>query len=134
MSSVIEAIWPLHLPCTRPGGVEAPNKISDGRKLRRSETKSRLFQGICSLDERLNREGSCKGEVRFLHRRFHFVRFFVTLWFSGDRDRGLFVGIWVPSILSLGALLLAGRKSEQCVIGRFSYWGAFVTAIVAFAV
>ena len=34
----------------------------------------------------------------------------VTLWFSGDRERGLFVGIWVPSICSAGALLLVGRR------------------------
>ena len=33
----------------------------------------------------------------------------ISLWFSGDRERGLFVGIWVPSILSAGALLLLGR-------------------------
>ena len=31
----------------------------------------------------------------------------VSLWFSGYKDEGMFVGIWVPSILSLGALLLA---------------------------
>ncbi len=36
----------------------------------------------------------------------------VYLWFSGDRERGEFVGIWVPSILSLGALMLAGRRSD----------------------
>lgn len=33
----------------------------------------------------------------------------VYLWFTGQKDEGVFVGIWVPSILSLGALLLAGR-------------------------
>lgn len=26
----------------------------------------------------------------------------VYLWFSGQKDSGLFVGIWVPSILSFG--------------------------------
>jgi hypothetical protein len=31
--------------------------------------------------------------------------FSVTLWFFIDKDTGVFVGIWVPSILSLGALL-----------------------------
>jgi hypothetical protein len=36
----------------------------------------------------------------------------VGLWFSGDRERGLFVGIWVPSICSAGALLFAGRRHE----------------------
>lgn len=32
----------------------------------------------------------------------------VWLWFSGDRERGLFVGLWVPSILAAGSLLLTG--------------------------
>jgi len=32
----------------------------------------------------------------------------VGLWFTGNEQQGLFVGIWVPSILSLGALLVAG--------------------------
>ncbi len=27
----------------------------------------------------------------------------IFLWFSGDTDAGLFVGIWVPSILGFGA-------------------------------
>jgi len=39
--------------------------------------------------------------------------FSVYLWFLVDREQGLFVGIWVPSILSLGALLLAQPKSNQ---------------------
>jgi len=26
----------------------------------------------------------------------------VLLWFTGDQEAGLYVGIWVPSILSLG--------------------------------
>lgn len=34
----------------------------------------------------------------------------VYLWFSGSKDQGLFVGIWVPSILSFGALLFSGRQ------------------------
>lgn len=36
--------------------------------------------------------------------------FSVYLWFSGSKDEGLFVGIWVPSILSFGALLLSGKS------------------------
>jgi hypothetical protein len=28
----------------------------------------------------------------------------VYLWFWVDRQQGLFVGLWVPSILSLGAM------------------------------
>jgi hypothetical protein len=32
--------------------------------------------------------------------------FSVSLWFTGSRDEGVFVGLWVPSILSFGTLLL----------------------------
>jgi hypothetical protein len=35
--------------------------------------------------------------------------FSVYLWFGGQREEGLFVGLWVPSILSLGALMFASR-------------------------
>lgn len=37
----------------------------------------------------------------------------VYLWFNGYKDQGVFVGIWVPSILSSGALLLAGRGTSH---------------------
>ena len=37
--------------------------------------------------------------------------FSVSLWFSGSREEGLFVGLWVPSILSFGTLIL-GRQSN----------------------
>jgi hypothetical protein len=40
----------------------------------------------------------------------------VFLYFSGDeifdRLNGIFVGVWVPSILSLGAFLVASRKED----------------------
>lgn len=36
----------------------------------------------------------------------------VGLWFSGDKERGLFVGLWVPSILSAGGLLLTGGRDD----------------------
>lgn len=39
--------------------------------------------------------------------------FSIVLWFLVDREQGLFVGLWVPSILSLGALLLAGRNEVK---------------------
>jgi hypothetical protein len=35
----------------------------------------------------------------------------VTLWFFVDRELGLFVGLWVPAIHSLGALVLVGENS-----------------------
>ena len=36
----------------------------------------------------------------------------VYLFFSGDAERGIFVGIWVPSILSLGTLLMGDSARE----------------------
>ena len=36
--------------------------------------------------------------------------FSVALWFCGMRDEGIFVGLWVPSILSLGNLMLSPRQ------------------------
>lgn len=35
--------------------------------------------------------------------------FSVTLWFFVDKGTGMFVGLWVPSILALGALMRSGR-------------------------
>ena len=35
----------------------------------------------------------------------------VFLWFSGQKEQGVYVGLWVPSILALGALLTQGRES-----------------------
>jgi hypothetical protein len=36
----------------------------------------------------------------------------VTLWFLVDREMGLFVGIWVPTLLSLGVLTLVGEDDS----------------------
>jgi hypothetical protein len=37
----------------------------------------------------------------------------VYLWFSGSELQGIFVGIWVPSILSFGALVFAGDSKNE---------------------
>ena len=34
----------------------------------------------------------------------------VVLWFGGHKVEGIFVGLWVPSILSLGGLVLRGGE------------------------
>ena len=36
----------------------------------------------------------------------------VSLFFTGSQEQGIYVGIWVPSILSAGALLLGGNGRE----------------------
>lgn len=35
--------------------------------------------------------------------------FSIYLWFSGHQQEGVFVGLWVPSILSFGTLLFGRR-------------------------
>lgn len=52
------------------------------------------------------------GKARILVIVGAFVSFLfsVSLWFAGMREEGLFVGIWVPSILGLGNLLLPARR------------------------
>jgi hypothetical protein len=37
----------------------------------------------------------------------------VYLWFTGSEAQGIFVGIWVPSILSFGALIFAGGNNNE---------------------
>jgi len=41
-----------------------------------------------------------------------FVSFLLSvyLWFGGQREAGMFVGIWVPSILAFGAFAKAGER------------------------
>ena len=46
----------------------------------------------------------------FLTAAFASFVFSVTLWFFVDRDLGLFVGLWVPAIHSLGTLVLTGER------------------------
>jgi hypothetical protein len=36
----------------------------------------------------------------------------VVLWFTGSRDEGLFTGLWVPSILALGAFYAGLQRSS----------------------
>lgn len=37
----------------------------------------------------------------------------VTLWFTGNREQGLYVGLWVPSILSFGSVALLSRRDQD---------------------
>jgi hypothetical protein len=39
----------------------------------------------------------------------------VSLWFTGNHEQGIFVGLWVPSILILGAL--AAGRDEHPIYG-----------------
>jgi uncharacterized membrane protein len=35
----------------------------------------------------------------------------VSLYFGGSEEQGIFVGLWVPSILALGAFLFSRRSA-----------------------
>jgi hypothetical protein len=39
--------------------------------------------------------------------------FSVYLWFFVNKEQGVFVGLWVPSILSFGALVTNGRGQRH---------------------
>lgn len=51
----------------------------------------------------------------FLVAAFFSFLFSIYLWFIGQRDEGIFVGIWVPSILSAAILLkqITNQKNQQ---------------------
>jgi hypothetical protein len=46
-----------------------------------------------------------KSDILFLTAAFLSFLFSIYLWFNGQTETGIFVGIWVPSILS-GAVLI----------------------------
>ncbi len=50
---------------------------------------------------------TAKSRARLLFLTAAFLSFVasVALFFSGDEDLGIFVGLWVPSILALGGML-----------------------------
>ena len=37
----------------------------------------------------------------------------IYLWFSGSKEQAIFVGLWVPSILSFGALVYSGAGRNE---------------------
>lgn len=65
---------------------------------------------------RLSRGGAASAKRRALGRLLFLAAAFiafvlsVSLWFGGYRSEGMFVGLWVPSILSLGTLYFASGE------------------------
>ena len=49
-----------------------------------------------------------QAKLLFLLASFVSLVLSVSLWFSGHQMQGVFVGIWVPSILSAGSLIRSG--------------------------
>ncbi len=70
--------------------------------------RSRVPQGVLASRER--REEMARALI--LLAAFASFVLSVSLWFAGNEQQGIFVGIWVPSIVSLGAFLLP-RRTES---------------------
>lgn len=51
-----------------------------------------------------------RAKLAFLVAGFVSLALSVGLWFSGSRQEALFVGLWVPAIHSLGAVVLVGEN------------------------
>ncbi len=51
--------------------------------------------------------------VMFIGAAFISFLFSVSLWFLGYREQAIFVGIWVPSILALGAFLFVSDPTAR---------------------
>ena len=54
-----------------------------------------------------------KPKILFMVAAFLSLVLSVTLWYTGSKDQGIFVGLWVPSILSLDTLVLTNDRSAQ---------------------
>ncbi len=54
-----------------------------------------------------------KVKLAFLAAAFISFVLSVVLWFTVDREIGLFVGLWVPAIHSLGTLVLTGEDTSS---------------------
>lgn len=51
-----------------------------------------------------------KAKIAFMAAGFVALVLSVSLWFAGNEQEGIFVGLWVPAIHSLGALVLTGEE------------------------
>jgi hypothetical protein len=75
-----------------------------------SQTRERSRPSLAAL---LTHAGPLfKVKLAFLLASFVSFVLSVSLWFTDHELQGIFVGIWVPSILSLGALLLASNRGD----------------------
>lgn len=67
----------------------------------RNKTLIEVFRGLSPFH---------RAKIVFLGAAFASFLLSVSLWFFVDRQLGLFVGLWVPAIHSLGTLVLTGER------------------------
>lgn len=54
-----------------------------------------------------------RAKLAFLVAAFAALVLSVIVWFSGEKEQGLFIGLWVPAIHSLGTLVLTGEAHDE---------------------
>jgi hypothetical protein len=77
-----------------------------------TSSEAPVVPGLVTQDiiaSRRRREDAARGLI--LIAAFASFVLSVSLWFSGSEQEGIFVGIWVPSIIGLGAFLLPRRAA-----------------------
>ncbi len=62
------------------------------------------------MTRELSPKAMSRARLLFILAAFVSFLFSIALWFTGARQEAIFVGIWVPSILSFGSLLLSGGR------------------------
>ncbi len=84
-----------------------------GPALARPRTRSDAEDDVMSDDVTNDVDNSIstfhKAKIAFLVASFVSLALSVGLWIAGERTQAIFVGIWVPSIHSLGTLVLTGE-------------------------
>ncbi len=70
-------------------------------------------QGAAEVEPRPTISAFHRVKLAFLAAAFLSFVLSVVLWFGVDRELGLFVGLWVPAIHSLGTLVLTGEEEKS---------------------
>ena len=77
-------------------------------------TTNRARTGPSGADEYIHRDRDLfRVKALFVIAGFLSFALSVFLWFFVDREQGLYVGLWVPSLWSLGALILATETRSR---------------------
>jgi hypothetical protein len=86
-------------PSTYVGGLCVPHRASSHGR--------RRWDTVASRERRETEEAIILKPADYLLLGAAFLSFLfsIYLWFSGQRDEGVFVGIWVPSILAFGGYM-----------------------------